>query len=71
MSLRAQSDRWSNYDAFQAAFSAYREASTEFDARILALVESGADTDAGLSALVADVEVKFRRFMDLSKPFVR
>jgi len=71
MSLKSDADRWSNYDAFQAAHSAYREAAGNFDARILAMVQSGADTDESLNALVRDIEDKHRRFMELSKPFVR
>lgn len=70
MNLKAQADRWSNYDAFQTAFSEYREAGTLFEARVLALINSEAEFDDGLDALAQDLEEKHRRYMELAKPFI-
>lgn len=66
-----QPDRWSMYDAFQAAYTAYSNACKDFDKAILAMVESGTDTNERLDLLVLDLDTKHRRFMELAKPFVR
>lgn len=71
MAVNFNADRRVQYAAFQAAFKEFKAASEEFEARITALVESGRDTDVALDGLVLDISTKHRRWMDLSKPFVR
>jgi hypothetical protein len=59
------------YDEFQAAYRAWKDATEQYEARISEIWQGTATNDAKMAALVDDMRKKHATFMQSSKPFVR